>query len=267
MDVTRLALVLMAVGCSATQRSQTNNEENTFAVQMSLEQVPEGRPSVGGLNLAYNRLKELPAHVFVRNHYRRAHTIQLSHNRISQVHPAAFRGIFHLRTLDLSYNNLTSLDSHTFKHNHALRNLDLAYNNLVLDPERPLVRSPSLESLQLSRNRIIHVYDINFAFVPNLQVLHLDHNPLYYLSSKCFKRAEGLQFISLAETSVHTLTSSMFGTLPRLVDLTGTLLAQKFEPRLRKVRSRQLLQLMNLESQDFVTREEEEEEEDGREVV
>ncbi|XP_066250632.1 relaxin receptor 2-like [Euwallacea similis] len=259
MDVTRLALVLMVAGCSAVQRSQANNEENTSAVQMSLEQVPEGSFSVGGLNLAYNRLGELPAHVFFRNHYRRVHTIELPHNRISQVHPTAFRGIFQLRTLDLSYNNLTSLDPHTFKHNHLLQNLDLAYNNLILDPEKPLVRSRSLESLQLSHNRIIHVYDINFAFMPNLQILHLDHNPLYYLSSKCFKRAESLQFISLAETSVHTLTSSMFGTLPRLTDLSETLLAQKFEPHLRKVRSKQLLQLMNLESQDFVTSEEEEE--------
>lgn len=216
-----------------------------------LQEVPPGNYSVTDAYLGYNVIEELPACVFFRNSYKQLQNLELGHNRISYIHPEAFKATYYLKEVDLSYNNITTLDPNTFKHNHQLEKIDVAFNQVTFDQEKPFLRSYSLKKLILSRNEIVHVYDITFAKLPNLESLLLDNNQMLYdLSKKCFAHLGHLQYLSLAGTQVFNLGTNMFHTnLPKLVDVNATDLAQKFSPPLSKIKRQQLVMLMNTDEE------------------
>lgn len=216
-----------------------------------LQEVPPGNYSVTDAYLGYNVIEQLPACVFFRNSYKQLQTLELGHNRISYIHPEAFKATYYLKEVDLSYNNITTLDPNTFKHNHQLEKIDVAFNQLTFDQEKPFLKSASLKKLILSRNEIVHVYDKTFAKLPNLESLLLDNNEMLSdLSERCFAHLGHLQYLSLAGTQVFNLGTNMFHTnLPKLVDISATNLAQKFTPPLSNIKRQQLVKLMNTEEE------------------
>ncbi|CAG9761432.1 unnamed protein product [Ceutorhynchus assimilis] len=259
MDNTRLtAVVMMIIYCflkcinASPLDNEDINEEDTTPIcinQMGkkLHYIPQGQFSIISANFAYNVIEELPPYVFYKNLYKNLEILVLSHNRISNIDAEAFRELRQLRKVDLSSNNITHLEANVFRQSHRLERVDLSFNNIITDPEKPLFKSQSVQTLILAYNQIVNVYDITFARLPNLQILFLDNNLLFYLSPNCFVHLRHLQYVSLSNTNVFKLTNSMFKTIPRLMDLSETPLAKKFEPPLRKVRSGQLVKLMDIE--------------------
>ena len=64
------------------------------------------------LDLSHNKLTEIKGASFVQLPLLRR--LDLSHNEISHLSPTAFRGIWFLEKLDLKYNNIKTLPSRIF---------------------------------------------------------------------------------------------------------------------------------------------------------
>ncbi|XP_030756799.1 leucine-rich repeat-containing protein 15-like [Sitophilus oryzae] len=251
MDIGKLFIAVL-YWCATVRTSSSSKRELQHLNRMSedLQDVPFGGYHVVSLNVAYNNITYLSSYIFFLNKYKNLNLIELGHNKMSEIHVDAFREMRSLECVDLSSNNLTELEANTFRHNTRLHKLDVTSNQLSFDPEKPFLRSYSLEVLVMSQNHITHIFDITFARIQNLRQLLLDDNPIYYMSRNCFAYSTRLQYISLARSGVHTIGEDMFRTPPRLVDLSGTPLAQKFNPPLTRVRSTQLIKLINIEKFD-----------------
>ncbi|XP_076272497.1 uncharacterized protein LOC143203987 [Rhynchophorus ferrugineus] len=243
--------LMLIIAVVHAQRSLEENEpslpRHMNRMGRDLADVPLGDYHVVSLNVAYNKISQVKAYDFYLKMYRNLTTIELGHNRLSSVDTDGFRELLQLTSVDLSNNNITVLHINLFRHNPKLQRLDASSNMITTDPEKPLLRSPSLEVLILGKNRISNLFDITFARTPNLRQLLLDDNDIDYMSRNCFSYLNNLQYISLARTGIHTVSESMFRKLPRLVDLTGTPLSQKFIPSLTKVRTTQLARLIHVE--------------------
>lgn len=70
--------------------------------------------------------------------------LNVSHNKISQVHINAFQGLSNLKTLDLSSNALTYIQEHWFLSLMSLRELYLRGNNLGASVNEGHFKSPTL---------------------------------------------------------------------------------------------------------------------------
>lgn len=266
MDATRLVAVIICCwlfkrisGSSIHQEcyrtpSQIDENLNSTTVDLKskqLQEVPPGNYFVIGAYLGYNLIEKLPACAFFRNSYQQLQNLELGHNRISYIHPEAFKATYYLKEVDLSYNNITILDPNTFKYNYQLEKIDVAFNQVTFEEKKPFLRSSSLKKLILTKNEIDHVYDITFSKLPNLESLLLNNNEMLSdLSRRCFAHLEHLQYLSLAGTQVFNLGTTMFHTnLPKLVDISATNLAQKFSPPLSNIKKQQLVKLMTTEEE------------------
>ncbi|KAL1517736.1 hypothetical protein ABEB36_001467 [Hypothenemus hampei] len=254
MDVTRLTTFIICwyflkrtVDALTLEESEEEEPTDLTLMGYNMKEIPFGTHSLISSNFAYNRIQNLVAYELYRKYYKNLEILILGHNLLSSIHLDTFREIRQLKRLDLSFNNLTSLEPNTFRYNTRLEKLDLTFNNISFDQERPFLKSLSIKTLLLSHNEITHVFDISFAKIPNLEMLLLDGNPLFYVSKRCFAYLHRLEYVNLAHTNVYRLVGSMFTVVPRLVDLTETNLAKKFEPPLRKVRSNQLIMLINID--------------------
>ena len=109
--------------------------------------------------------------------------LDLSHNRIENINPNAFRNLKSLQRLNISHNYLSKSASfaHTFsvlfKHNRQLIVIDLSFNNLTYVPEATFSNNNQLQELYLSGNSISHItFDI--SHLSHLTVLDLRFNSI-----------------------------------------------------------------------------------------
>ncbi|XP_017267287.1 toll-like receptor 5 [Kryptolebias marmoratus] len=103
--------------------------------------------------------------------------IDLSQNRLNQIHKKAFEGLQgHLKTLNLSHNLLGEVYSHTFAHLTNLEVLDLSHNHIGVLGSGSFIELPHLKSLNLSDNSL---RQLDFpASLPSLERLELNYNKL-----------------------------------------------------------------------------------------
>lgn len=215
-----------------------------------LRTVPPGEMDILTANFGFNHIRSLPPYIFFTRGYRHLYKLELHHNQIGNISKSAFKDLPDLKTLDLSENNISSLETSTFKSNTALEKLDLTTNRIFFDPYKPFLNSASLETLVLTDNRIGQIYEITFYKLPKLRNLILDKNFVYFIEIQSFSPMRHLQFLSLAHTTVDKLSLNMFrnnDTLPSVLDVTDTPLANRFVPPLRKVRYDSVRELINID--------------------
>ncbi|NWU53562.1 TLR13 protein, partial [Dromas ardeola] len=128
-------------------------------------------------------------------------SLNISHNLLTRLPPAAFARLPRLRTLDLAYNHLASMAPGAFSGLGALATLDLAHNRLAALAEG------------------------TFAGLGNLSSLRLDHNPLASLAPGVLLPLANLTRLSLRGGHLPALgpVAVAIGHLPRLqlLDLCG----------------------------------------------
>ncbi|KAF3703070.1 Toll-like receptor 5 Precursor [Channa argus] len=103
--------------------------------------------------------------------------IDLSKNRVNQIHRNAFEGLQgNLKTLNLSHNLLGEIYSHTFASLTSLRVLDLSYNHIGVLGYASFNGLPNLRGLFLTGNSL---RQLGFpSFLPSLDCLTLKDNKL-----------------------------------------------------------------------------------------
>lgn len=230
---------------------ETSSQMPIHVIQMGkgLERIPPGDNFVRSVNFAYNHIEFLPPYVFHHNQYKTLHRIELCQNKISNISQRAFKELRQLKMVDLSGNNITFIDPNTFKTNAKLEKLDLSYNKISFNPNRSFLQSQSLETLILSDNRIEQIYEITFYKIPKLRNLMMDNNIIFLIEPNSFAPLSNLMYLSLVNTGVYRLSENMFKnqTYPRVIDLTDTPLANKFNPPLTKIKNNAVINLINID--------------------
>lgn len=134
-----------------------------------------GNSSVTFLDLSENRISALKERVF--SPLRQVAIIDVSHNRVNQIHRNAFQGLQgHLKMLNLSHNLLGEIYSYTFASLTNLHVLDLSHNHIGALGYHSFDGLPNLTVMYLTGNSL---RDLGFpAALPSLGYLMLDDNRL-----------------------------------------------------------------------------------------
>lgn len=131
--------------------------------------------SVRILDLSKNMIFGLQQGVF--SPLKEVEIIDISQNRLNQIHRNAFEGLQgHLKMLNLSYNLLGEIYSYTFTSLTNLKVLDLSYNHIGALGFHSFSGLPNLRALYLTGNSL---RELGFpAPLPRLDYLLLDDNRL-----------------------------------------------------------------------------------------
>ncbi|KAM7395078.1 hypothetical protein PAMA_006703 [Pampus argenteus] len=131
--------------------------------------------SVHTLDLSKNRIYALQQRVF--SPLKDVAIIDISQNRVNQIHRNAFEGLQgHLKMLNLSHNLLGEIYSHTFASLTNLQVLDLSHNHIGVLGYDSFSGLPNLKALHLTGNSL---REFGFpASLPRLDYLQLNDNRL-----------------------------------------------------------------------------------------
>jgi len=160
-------------------------------------------PQAELLDLSYNLIHELNNHIFVDLNLTSLKLLNLSHNKVSQIHMNAFTDMNNVKTIDLSYNNIEYLLVNWFWQTPVLEELYLGGNNLRKLPDGPILESQSIKVLDLSDCSLMHIPEQTFTKLPNLEVINLSKNSLIQFNVKVIKPLSYLNVLRLENNSWH----------------------------------------------------------------
>lgn len=158
-----------------TLRRATCQHKKLYSIEIDIP------PQAEVLDLSYNQISELGSHIFLEIGLTNLKLLNLSHNKISQIHLNGLEGLSKLRTLDLSYNMLRYFTDQWFVSLNSLQELYLKGNNLKSINEEPRLNLKHLRVLDLGNCAITGLKPGVFQKLPNLQVLDLSENYLVSL--------------------------------------------------------------------------------------
>ncbi|KAJ8919502.1 hypothetical protein NQ315_002123 [Exocentrus adspersus] len=138
-------------------------------------------PQAEVLDLSYNQISELGSHIFLEIGLTNLKLLNLSHNRVSQVHLHGFEGLTNLKTLDLSYNMLRYFLEQWFVSLNSLQELYLKGNNLKSINDEPRLSLKQLRVLDISNCAIHGLRPGVFQNLPKLELLDVSENYLISL--------------------------------------------------------------------------------------
>lgn len=157
--------------------------------------------SVLTLDLSRGRISALRRGVF--GWLTVATTIDVSHNRVNQIHRNAFEGLDgHLKMLNLSHNLLGEVYSHTFACLAHLKVLDLSHNHIGVLGYGSFRGLPDLEALFLTGNSLSRLGVP--SPLPKLQHLHLRDNRLSSARSLA-QFARNIEYLDIEENHLTNL--------------------------------------------------------------
>ncbi|XP_041459395.1 leucine-rich repeats and immunoglobulin-like domains protein 3 [Lytechinus variegatus] len=167
----------------------------------------DGLSNLQQLKLASNKLTSVP---ILGPSARNLTQLILHHNRITNISPAALRGLTSLRTLDLSYNRIGHLRTDTFPTDNRLQFLLLENNRIGTLQQGCLNNLRSLEILKLNRNHIESLPRDLFTHLESLNLLELSRNELTTVDSLVFSGLESLEELSLSRNQLTDLMDGAF---------------------------------------------------------
>lgn len=159
--------------------------------------------SVTTLDLSKNRIFALQQGVF--SQLKEVAIIDVSQNRVNQIHRNAFQGLQgHLEVLNLSRNLLGEIYSYTFASLTNLQVLDLSYNHIGALGYGSFGGLPNLKALHLTGNSL---RELGFpASLPRLDYLLLNDNKLMPSSVGSLTRfARNIMHLSIQDNRLTNL--------------------------------------------------------------
>ncbi|XP_032441329.1 toll-like receptor 5 [Xiphophorus hellerii] len=161
--------------------------------------------SVRFLDLSKNRIFSLRQRVFTP--LTEVNSIDLSQNKVNQIHRMAFEGLQgNLKMLNLSHNLLGEIFSHTFASLTNLEILDLSHNHIGVLGYGSFSELPNLRFLNLTDNSL---QELGFtAALPNLENLNLNSNKLTSSSVNTITRfAHNVSSLSIQNNRITQIYS------------------------------------------------------------
>ncbi|KAG9483580.1 hypothetical protein GDO78_009480 [Eleutherodactylus coqui] len=193
-----LSLLLLLLGCCLASRTPcptrcTCTGDMVDCSNLGLTQVPS----------------DLPAW---------ATHLNLSHNKLKEIDPAAFVELQGLREVQLGYNELSAIPS-LGSASSKMISLSLHHNKIRNIEQRDLIPYTSLETLDLSSNEISEIRSGSFSFHLRIKDLNLGSNRLSSLESGSFDNlSRSLLTLRLSKNRISQLPVRAF-KLPFLTQL------------------------------------------------
>ena len=103
-------------------------------------------------------------------------TLNLSCNRITEIHPDTFKYMTQLRELDISYNQITEINPDTFKYLTHLKVLHISFNKITEIHSDAFKYMTQLRKLYISGNRITKIHSDAFKSLTQLNELYIFGN-------------------------------------------------------------------------------------------
>uniref|UniRef100_A0A674P3P4 Relaxin family peptide receptor 1 n=1 Tax=Takifugu rubripes TaxID=31033 RepID=A0A674P3P4_TAKRU len=142
----------------------------------------------------------------------------LQHNRIQDVHPDAFRGLYNLTRLYLSYNKISVLMPGVFRDLHKLEWLILENNDIHQVSPMTFSGLNSLVLLVLLNNSLTKLDDI-CREMPKLNWLDLEGNLLETIGNVSFHSCSMLTVLDLSSNRLVAIPPNLFLLLEDLLQL------------------------------------------------
>ncbi|XP_054258607.1 chaoptin-like [Macrosteles quadrilineatus] len=167
-------------------------------------------PKLLRLDLQQNDLRYFTFDAFINTSIFHPMTLNISHNRITDVYCTYKKPFMKLKSLDLSHNAIQDIPSELLQLlSGYLRTLYLGNNKIGgLSPN--VFNNLSLQVLTLNHNNIDELRRGTFFGLHELQILNLSFNKIKFLQSGLFSNLTRLRVLRLAHNHLKSVTAKMF---------------------------------------------------------
>lgn len=144
--------------------------------------VFENMPGMVGLQLSHNEFMN------VDNMFQKAPSLKIldiSHNNIAYISPAAFANSLNLETLNVAGNPLMALNPEVFANNRVIREIDARNTSLEMLWSNKNTIISSLNKLLVSGNKLTSLTIDDFKVMPKLISIDLNNNPFNFSDDFC----------------------------------------------------------------------------------
>jgi hypothetical protein len=135
---------------------------------------------------------------------KKAKVIDLSYNKIENVHEDAFKHVGDLEILNLSHNCILNLSPNIFQSNKKLRKVLLNNNKLQVTRnsgrKEHILESTSVTHLDVSFCNIASISSETFSGLPNLEDLNMNGNPLTQFDIEFIQPLKNLKIMHMQQS-------------------------------------------------------------------
>ena len=133
-------------------------------------------------------------------------TLNLSCNRITEIHPDTFKYMTQLRELDISYNQITEINPDTFKYLTHLKVLHISFNKITEIHSDAFKYMTQLRKLYISGNRITKIHSDAFKSLTQLNILDISDNEITEIHPDTFKSLTQLNELYIFGNHITEIT-------------------------------------------------------------
>ncbi|XP_038674877.1 relaxin receptor 2-like isoform X1 [Scyliorhinus canicula] len=193
-------------------------ETELECVDVNLRYVPQISINVTLLSLKRDKIKNLPADVFIK--YTGLDQLFLQDNQIRSIAKTAFAGLYELRRLYISQNRITVLKPRVFQDLHRLHFLSLDDNLISKISPRLFIGLKTLLVLSMVNNLLEKLPKRTIcAEMPNVRWLDFSNNRIKSLDYSTFLNCDKLLGLYLQHNEITTISEKAFAPLCRLIEL------------------------------------------------
>uniref|UniRef100_A0A667WH46 Toll-like receptor 3 n=1 Tax=Myripristis murdjan TaxID=586833 RepID=A0A667WH46_9TELE len=178
---------------------------------LSLKEIPPDLPrNITSLDLSHNRLTQLPPDAFIP--YPGLLHLSVTHNSITKIDEGLCKTLVLLRTLNVEHNEVHLLHEKDLSHCTNLTWLNMAFNRLKLKGE-PFSALESLTFLDVSKNNLMSARLGSQPQLPNIVTITFSSNTISALKKDDFfflSHSSFLQVLNLSSLPLKTFEPGCF---------------------------------------------------------
>ena len=165
-------------------------------------------PLLQEVDFSFNHVKTIHVDTFITNPFlKKVHLssscVLNSTCGIKYVEPATFSKNIRLLELDLSNNRITEIHHETFKGNPSLQILNLHSNKIENLDQQVFRKNPKLQELNFGNNSLSYLYENLFAQNLNLQEVDLSTNNIDIFNAELFESNTNLRNLNLSSNKLQ----------------------------------------------------------------
>ncbi|KAF3704189.1 Reticulon-4 receptor Nogo receptor [Channa argus] len=135
--------------------------------------------------------------------------LDMSGNKLSEVHNRSFKGLWSLKILLLSNNSIQTLQPQSLSSLQFLEKLDLSFNQLRWLPQDFSESLSSLLDLKVDHNLLQHLDSASLGDFENLRKLDLSYNRIQAMDVRAFNSLSRLSLLNLEGNRLNVLRNGL----------------------------------------------------------
>ncbi|XP_050300643.1 toll-like receptor 2 isoform X2 [Anthonomus grandis grandis] len=160
-------------------------------------------PQAEILDLSENHITEIGDKIFLNLGLTNLRLLNVSYNKLRQIHFNGFHGLDHLKTLDLSFNAIEYFTRSWFESLTSLEEFYLRGNKLKSINSEPVIDIGTLRVLDISKCGITKLNPEIFSSLPSLRILDISENYLQYIEVQLITNLPNLTTLRTHDNSFN----------------------------------------------------------------